>query len=56
MQLLTVSDVAEFLKLSVNKTYSLIKQGVIPHTRIGGAIRIVKEDLETFIKNGGGQQ
>jgi len=56
MELLRVSDAAKLLRLSVNKTYSLIRQGVIPHTRIGGSIRIVKEELETFLKKGGEQQ
>jgi len=53
MELLKVSEVVEFLKLSTNRVYTLIKQGVLPSVRVGGSIRVIREDLEQFLKGGG---
>jgi excisionase family DNA binding protein len=52
MELLKVSEAAEFLKLSTNRVYTLIKQGVLPSVRVGGSIRVIREDLEQFLKGG----
>ncbi|PJW20311.1 DNA-binding protein [Geobacillus thermodenitrificans] len=53
MELLTVSETSKLLKLSKNRIYILTKQGVIPSIRVGGSIRVVREDLENWIKGGG---
>jgi excisionase family DNA binding protein len=53
MELLTIAETAKLLKLSVNRVYVLVKQGVIPSIRVGGSIRIVYEDLQNWIKGGG---
>jgi excisionase family DNA binding protein len=53
MELLTVYETAKLLKLSTNRVYALIKQGVLPSVRVGGSIRVVREDLENWIKGGG---
>ncbi|MDE3838004.1 DNA-binding protein [Bacillus methanolicus] len=50
MELLTVYETAKLLKLSTNRVYALIKQGVLPSVRVGGSIRVVREDLEQFLK------
>jgi excisionase family DNA binding protein len=53
MELLTVYETAKLLKLSTNRVYALIKQGVLPSVRVGSSIRVVREDLENWIKGGG---
>jgi excisionase family DNA binding protein len=50
MELLTVYETVKLLKLSTNRVYALIKQGVLPSVRVGGSIRVVREDLEQFLK------
>lgn len=50
--LLTVREVAELLKVNRNYVYNLIKKNELPAKRIG-SIKILKEDLEEFIKRSG---
>lgn len=52
MKLLTVTEVAELLKLSKCKVYALAKSGEIPTVKIGGSIRVIQEELETSLKGG----
>ncbi|MCG1173239.1 helix-turn-helix domain-containing protein [Staphylococcus epidermidis] len=42
---LTVKETAELIRVSERHAYRLIKQNVIPHTKIGGKILINKERL-----------
>jgi len=42
-------DVAGELGLSPVRVYALIRQGVIPATRVGGAIRIPRQAWETWL-------
>lgn len=49
-QLLTVTDVATRLSVSVSMTYRLIASGKISSFRIGGRIRISEEQLARFLK------
>ena len=42
---LTVKETAELIRMSERHTYKLIQKNVIPHTKIGGKIRINKEKL-----------
>ncbi len=48
---LTVSDVATILRINKSTVYQLLKEGVIPHRRIGTAYRISKNALIGFIEN-----
>ncbi len=51
---LTVSDVAQRLKIGVSTVYVLINSGQLPHHRIGarrGAIRISEDDLAAYLAN-----
>lgn len=48
--LLKVSAVIDALGFSKRHVYELINQGEIPHVRIGGAIRVVEDDLARFIE------
>ena len=52
MNVLTVKETAECLKLSVGCVYQLLAERRLPHLRIGcgrGAIRIREEDLIAFL-------
>jgi excisionase family DNA binding protein len=44
-EVMTVKDVAKYLKLSVITVYKLLKEGKIPGFRIGSSWRVNKNDL-----------
>ena len=51
-KLLTVSDAAERLSVSVSCVYQLVEKGKLPHHRIGlgrGAIRFSDDDIDGFL-------
>jgi len=48
---LTVQEVAEFLKLSVLTIYKYIKEGQIEAIDFGGHYRIEESSLKRFIQN-----
>jgi excisionase family DNA binding protein len=47
--LLTVTDVAGILRLSVRTVRRLIAEDELPIVRIGRAVRVRREDLRSFI-------
>lgn len=52
MQLLTVTEVAARLRISLSSAYDLIQRGAIPCHRVGprgGAIRVNSDDLESYL-------
>ncbi|MRH44530.1 helix-turn-helix domain-containing protein [Aquibacillus halophilus] len=54
-EIMTVSQVAEYLQLSEMTTYKLVQDAKIPAFKIGRHWRVKKEDLNEFIerlKNG----
>ena len=59
MELLTVREAADLLRLSAGAVYALCKSGALPHHRLGrgrGAIRIDRQDLLRYAeacKSGG---
>jgi excisionase family DNA binding protein len=48
--LLTISDVAELLKVSVWTVRRLQRQRKIPFVKVGGSIRFVKSDLVAYLE------
>jgi excisionase family DNA binding protein len=48
--LLTISDVAELLKLSVSTVRRLQRQRKIPFVKVGGSVRFVKSDLAAYLE------
>ncbi|OGO77096.1 MAG: DNA-binding protein [Clostridiales bacterium GWB2_37_7] len=48
-EVLTVSQVAEYLQLSEMTTYKLVQEGKIPAFKIGRSWRVTKSDLEELI-------
>jgi excisionase family DNA binding protein len=48
--LLTISDVAELLKLSASTVRRLQRQRKIPFIKVGGSVRFVKGDLAAYLE------
>ncbi|RCX18920.1 AlpA family transcriptional regulator [Anaerobacterium chartisolvens] len=48
-EILTVSQVAEYLQLSEMTTYKLVQEGRIPAFKIGRHWRVKKSDLTSLI-------
>lgn len=53
MELLTIKEVAEILRISRQAASKAISDGRIKSMKIGGQYRISREWLEQYIKNGG---
>ncbi len=49
-EIMTVSQVAEYLQLSEMSTYKLVQEGKIPAFKIGRHWRVKKEDITEFIE------
>lgn len=48
--ILTIQDVAKYLKLNEKTAYRLVAEGKLPGFKVGGAWRFRREDLETWIE------
>jgi excisionase family DNA binding protein len=48
--IMTVRDVAEYLRMSEAKVYKLVKEGVLPVVRIGKTWRFRKDLLDDWLK------
>lgn len=48
-EFLTVAEVAEIVRLSKAAVYNLVNGGLLPHVRLGGAIRIRRADLDAML-------
>ena len=49
-KILTVPEVAFYLKLSDSKVYAMIQSKKIPHIKIGRNVRIRENDLRKWIE------
>ncbi|MBS4538993.1 helix-turn-helix domain-containing protein [Clostridium sp. D2Q-11] len=49
-EIMTISEVANYLKISEVTTYKFVKEGKIPGFKIGRHWRVKKEDLTEFIE------
>ncbi len=47
--ILTIREVAEYLKLNEKTTYRLVSEGKIPGFKVGGAWRFRKSDIDHWI-------
>ena len=52
-KLLRIPTVAQILDVTEDRVYSLAREGVLPHVRLGRQIRVDNDALETFINDGG---
>jgi|TARA_R110000796_G_scaffold102044_14_gene210928 excisionase family DNA binding protein len=50
-QILTLKEVAEYLKLTEKTAYRLASEGKLPGFKIGGSWRFKRDDLESWIES-----
>jgi len=50
-QILTLKEVAAYLKLAEKTAYRLASEGKLPGFKVGGSWRFKREDLEAWIEN-----
>ncbi len=50
MVLLTIAEVAEFLKISKSTVRRLQQQRFIPFFKVAGTVRFAKDDLMSYLK------
>lgn len=48
-QLLTVAEVAEYLRVSETTVYRLLQQGLLPGVKVGSNWRVGQHALDTFL-------
>jgi excisionase family DNA binding protein len=49
-EIMTLKDVAEYLKLAEKTAYRLAAEGKLPGFKVGGSWRFKKEDVEKWIE------
>lgn len=49
-EILTIKDIAEYLKLSEKTAYRLASDGKLPGFKVGGSRRFKKVDIEKWIE------
>ncbi len=47
--MMTVQELAQFLRISKNTAYIFVKSGVIPSVKVGRQTRIYREDVMRFV-------
>lgn len=52
-QLMTAEEVAEYLRVRLTTVYEWAKKGKIPAARVGRLWRFRREEIETWVRNGG---
>jgi excisionase family DNA binding protein len=50
--ILTIRDVAEYLKVTEKTVYGLAQKGIIPGFKVGGQWRFKREDIDQWIEDG----
>lgn len=55
-QILTLKEVATYLKLAEKTAYRLASEGKLPGFKVGGSWRFKREDLESWIEENKKQQ
>lgn len=48
-----IVDLTQLLHVSRRKVFDWIKEGILPHSKVGGKVFITDEDLELFLENHG---
>jgi excisionase family DNA binding protein len=49
-RVMTIPEVAEYLKISKSKIYYLVNQRKIPHIRLQRNVRVFESDLQEWLK------
>lgn len=55
-QILTLKEVAAYLKLTEKTAYRLASEGKLPGFKVGGSWRFKREDLEAWIEENKSKQ
>lgn len=55
-QILTLKEVAAYLKLAEKTAYRLASEGKLPGFKVGGSWRFKREDLEAWIEENKSKQ
>jgi excisionase family DNA binding protein len=50
-EILTLKEVAEYLKLAEKTAYRLAAEGKLPGFKVGGSWRFKREDIENWIED-----
>jgi len=50
MELLTIKEVAEFMKVSLSSIRRLQQQRQLPFIKVGGSVRFTKSDIVEYIQ------
>lgn len=53
-RLLTVTETADLARVAKTTVYRWIRAGELPAIRLGGSIRIPRDELEDLLTTGGG--
>ena len=56
MKFYTVLEIAENIKLSPDRVYEAIRQGLLPSVHIGRQIRIEEQAFHEWVRQGGTRQ
>jgi len=49
-EILTIQELAEYLKLNEKTAYRLVGEGKLPGFKVGGSWRFKREDIEAWIE------
>ena len=52
-RILTISDVANFLKIPKSSVYKLIHDGGLPAHKVGKHFRLVQDEVQEWLHQGG---
>ena len=52
-RILTITDVANFLKIPKSSVYKLIHEGGLPAHKVGKHFRLVQEEVKEWLHQGG---
>jgi len=50
IELLTTTELSEFLRISMPSVYRLVERKTIPFYKIGGVIRFAKDEVADYLK------
>ena len=48
--MMTIEDLASFLRVSKNKAYFMVKKKMIPSVKVGRQIRLYREDVVSYLQ------
>ena len=52
IELMTVEELAEYLKVTTKTIYRMLQKGGIPSTKVGHMHRFIKSDINDWLRKG----